>query len=304
MIRMNLTRLPAAAVSVALALATAMAQQLPAPVREIPLYPGVAPGSENWHYEERASGTPEKPQVQNVVHPVMLCYPADPAKAVGTAVIVAPGGGYRTLMMSYEGIDVAKRLNQMGIDAFVLKYRTTWVDQKVDQKVDQNGKPIVPGTTPNPQAGQDVRALANADGPQAMRVLRRHAAEFGVLPNRIGMLGFSAGGGPLLSSIYGPADARPDFAVGIYASGAGAAPPPDGAPPVFLAVASDDKSVGYLGSIDMFRAWIQAGIPAELHVFQTGQHGFVKKGGGSDHYLDRLEEWLKVNGLLTRPAGK
>ena len=101
--------------------------QLAPPAREIPLYPGVAPGSENWNYPERAAGTADKPQAQNIVRPVLLYYPADKATAVKTAMIVAPGGGFRTLMMSYEGVDVAKRLNQMGVDAFVLKYRTTYV---------------------------------------------------------------------------------------------------------------------------------------------------------------------------------
>ncbi|HVV45543.1 MAG TPA: hypothetical protein VHC72_10065, partial [Bryobacteraceae bacterium] len=104
---------------------SAMAQ-IPAPAKTIPLYPGVAPGSENWHYEEHAAGTPEKLQVQNVVKPELLYYPADKATAVGTAIIVAPGGGWRTLMMSYEGVDVAKRFNKMGVDAFVLKYRLTY----------------------------------------------------------------------------------------------------------------------------------------------------------------------------------
>ena len=98
----------------------------PAPAREIPLYPGVAPGSEKLAL--RGTGgivTPANPQAQNIVRPALLYYPSDKAKAVGTAMIVAPGGGYRTLMMSYEGVDVAKRFNQMGIDALVLKYRTT-----------------------------------------------------------------------------------------------------------------------------------------------------------------------------------
>jgi acetyl esterase/lipase len=284
----------ASAVAATAALATA--QPLPAPTREIPLYPGAAPGSENWHYQERAAGTADKPQAQNVVRPVLLFYPADAGKAVGTAMIVAPGGGYRTLMMSYEGVDVAKRLNQMGVDAFVLKYRTTWVDPA--------GAAGAANATPNPQEWQDVRGMANADGQQAVRVVRQHAAEFGVSPNRIGMIGFSAGGGVLLASVYGPADGRPDFAAPIYAAGASSMPPPSGAPPLFIAVASDDKAVGYQGSIDLFGAWIKAGVPAELHVFQTGQHGFGKKGGGADHYLDRLEEWLKVNGLLTKAAAR
>ena len=92
--------------------------QMAPPVREIPLYPGVAPGSENWNYSERSAGTADRPQAQNIVRPVLIYYPAEKANAVGTAMIVAPGGGFRTLMMSYEGVDVAKRLNQMGVDGF------------------------------------------------------------------------------------------------------------------------------------------------------------------------------------------
>ena len=271
--------------------------QLAPPAREIPLYPGVAPGSENWNYPEKTAGTPERPQAQNIVHPVLLYYPADKAEAVGTAVIVAPGGGYRTLMMSYEGVDVAKRLNQMGVDAFVLKYRTTYVDPAAPAASAGRGAAVA-----GPQAGQNVRELAGADGQQAVRLLRKQAAEFGVLSNRIGIIGYSAGGGVVLSTLYGPADGRPDFAAPIYPAGANSNPPPAGAPPLFIAVAADDQTVGYQGSIDLFGAWRKAGLPAELHVFQTGQHGFGKKGGGADHYLDRFEEWLKLNGWLSKPA--
>ena len=269
--------------------------QLAPPVREIPLYPGVAPGSENWNYPERSAGTADRPQAQNIVRPVLLYYPAEKANAVGTAMIVAPGGGFRTLMMSYEGVDVAKRLNQMGVDAFVLKYRTTYVDPHAPPAAAGRG-PAAAG----PQAGQNVREMAGADGQQAVRLLRQRAAEFGVLSNRIGMIGYSAGGAVLLSTVYGPADGRPDFAVPVYAAGANLNPPPEGAPPLFIAVAADDQTVGYQGSIDLFGAWRKAGLPAELHVFQTGQHGFGKKGGGADHYLDRVEEWLKLNGWLTK----
>ena len=271
--------------------------QLAPPAREIPLYPGVAPGSENWNYPERTAGTAERPQAQNIVRPVLLYYPADEANRVATAMIVAPGGGFRTLMMSYEGVDVARRLNQMGVDAFVLKYRTTYVDPDAPPAAAGRG----PATT-GPQAGQNVRQMAGADGQQAVRLVRQRAAEFGVLPNRIGIIGYSAGGAVVLSTVYGPADGRPDFAAPIYAAGASSNPPPDGAPPLFIAVAADDTTVGFQGSIDLFGAWRKAGLPAELHVFQTGGHGFGKKGGGADHYLDRVEEWLKLNGWLTRPA--
>ncbi|MBS1857950.1 MAG: alpha/beta hydrolase [Acidobacteria bacterium] len=280
----------------AAAAATGWAQPAP-PAREIPLYPGVAPGSENWHYPERTAGTPERPQAQNIVRPVLLYYPADKASAAGTAIIVAPGGGFRTLMMSYEGVDVAKRFNQMGVDAFVLKYRTIYVDPAAPAAAGGRG----PAAT-GPQAGQNLREIAGADGQQAVRVVRAHAAEFGVAANRIGMIGYSAGGAVLLSAVYGPADARPDFAMPIYAAGASSTPPPAGAPPLFIAVAADDQAVGYQGSIDLFEAWRKAGLNAELHVFQAGRHGFVTKGGGADHYLDRVEEWLKLNGWLTKPA--
>jgi acetyl esterase/lipase len=278
-------------------LAAAVWAQLAPAAREIPLYSGVAPGSENWKYPEKIAGTPDKPQAQNIVRPVLLSYPAEKANAVGTALIVAPGGGFRTLMMSYEGVDVAKRLNQMGVDAYVLKYRTTYVDAGAPPAAAGRG----PATT-GPRAGQNVREMAGADGQQAVRLLRQHAVEFGVHPNRIGIIGYSAGGAVVLSTVYGPSDGRPDFAVPIYAAGANSNPPPDGAPPLFIAVAADDQAVGYQGSIDLFGAWRKAGLPVELHVFQTGQHGFVKKGGGADHYLDRVEEWLKLNGWLTKAA--
>ena len=290
MLRVNLARICILAGSAAAGWA-----QLAPRVREIPLYPGAAPGSENWNYPERTAGTADRPQAQNIVRPVLLYYPAEKADSVGTAMIVAPGGGFRTLMMSYEGVDVAKRLNQMGVDAFVLKYRTTYVDPNAPTAAAGRG----PATT-GPQAGQNVREMAGADGQQAVRLLRQRAGEFGVLPNRIGMIGYSAGGAVLLATVYGPADGRPDFAVPVYAAGANSNPPPEGAPPLFIAVAADDQTVGYQGSIDLFGAWRKAGLPAELHVFQTGQHGFGKKGGGADHYLDRVEEWLKLNGWLTR----
>jgi acetyl esterase/lipase len=274
----------------------ASAQPVVAPAREIALYPGVAPGSEKWTWSERVVTTPAgMPMVQNVVHPVLLFYPAAREKAVGTAVIVAPGGGFRNLMMSYEGADIAKYLNDLGIDAFVLKYRLTYT-------APAGAGAGATAAMPDPQAGQDVRALGGADGQQAVRVVRQRAAEFGIRPDRIGMIGYSAGGAVLLSAVCGPAEARPNFAAPIYAAGAGTALPPAGAPPLFIAVAADDQAVGYQGSLDLFSAWRKAEIPVELHVFQTGRHGFAKKGGGADHYMDRFAEWLKLNGWLTRPG--
>jgi acetyl esterase/lipase len=261
------------------------------PEREIPLYPGVAPGSENWNWSERTiTSANGMPIAQNVVRPVLQYYPADKSKAVGTAMIVAPGGGFRNLMMSYEGVDIARYLNEVGIDAFVLKYRLTFTP------ADPKNPPAA-----NPQAGQNVRDLAGDDGKQAVLLVRQHAAEYGFRPDRIGMIGFSAGGAVILRAAAGPKESRPDFVAAIYAAEAGNTTPPEGAPPMFIAVAADDQSVGYQGSLDLFSAWRKANVPVELHVFQTGRHGFGKKGWGADHFMDRVEEWLKVNGLLTRP---
>ena len=161
-------------------LAAAAQAQLAPPAAEIPLYSGVAPGSENWHYSEKTVGTPRRPEAQNVVRPVLLYYPADESATARSAIIVAPGGGFRGLMMSYEGVDVAKRMNQMGVDTFVLKYRTIYA-------------PDSPAEA-NPQAGRNVRELAKAGGQQAVKLVPQLAGDFHLQANRIGMIGYSARG--------------------------------------------------------------------------------------------------------------
>ena len=127
-----------------------------------------------------------------------------------------------------------------------------------------------------PQAGQNVREMAGADGQQAVRLLRQRAAEFGVLPNRIGIIGYSAGGAVVLSTVYGPADGKtrfrgPDLCRRREFESAAA-----GSPAAVHRGSGGRPDVGYQGSIDLFAAWRKAGLPAELHVFQTGQHGFGK----------------------------
>jgi acetyl esterase/lipase len=255
---------------------------LPKPAKEIPLYPGVAPGSEKWDWSERTTTNPKGlPMVQDVVRPMLLHYPAERGKAVGTAMIVAPGGGFRVLMMSYEGVDIARRLNAMGIDAFVLKYRLM-----------HN-----PGPAP-----ADVVKLATDDARQAVRLVRERAGDFGVGPDRVGMIGFSAGGRITSEALFGPAATRPDFAALIYGVHE-IKEAPNPAPPLFLAVAADDTWAAQR-SIEVFTAYRKSKGPAELHVFQMGAHGFVNKGGGADHFMDRLQEWLAANKLLSKaPAG-
>src|SRR3954470_11441123 len=165
---------------------------------EIPLYPGAAPGSEKWDWSERAvTNKTGLPMAQDVVRPVLLHYPADGSSRVGAAMIVAPGGGFRTLMMSYEGIDIARGLNAMGIDAFVLKYRLLYsgpgapTDRRdAPPRVPPGGQPTSRKMTVTgkykAQEGQDLIAMAAADGQQAIRRVRERAAEFGVRPDRVG----------------------------------------------------------------------------------------------------------------------
>jgi dienelactone hydrolase len=269
-----------------------------APAKIIPLYDGPAPGSESWTWAERSGGTPANPQIQNVVHPELLYYPADPAMSVGTAVIVCPGGGFSTLMMTYEGVTVAKRFNEMGVDAFVLKYRLRHTEPGVRPATHPTVAPRVPGALPAWLG--DIESLSGADGQQAIRLLRQNAADYGFSPDRVGIIGFSAGGAVAVHTVRGDPDGRPNFAAMIYSANATGDPPPPGAPPIFIAVAADDHSVGYQGSLDMFSAWRTANLPAELHIFQVGSHGFSKKGGGAEKFMDRVEDWMRVNGFLGR----
>lgn len=281
-----------------------------APGTEIPLYPSVAPGSEGWNWKEQNAflDTPVGPfpVVQNVVRPSLVYYPASKAKAVGTGVIVAPGGAFMFLVVDKEGTDIAKRLNDMGVDVFVLKYRLVMTTPGHVSMVNTPSGQVGMGADGTPQAGQNLRIMAGLDGQQAVRLLRQRASEFGLNPDRIGMMGFSAGGYVTVAAATGPVDGRPNFAAPIYPAVGFAAVaelalvPPAGAPPLFIEVAADDELTGWQGAVELYTAWRKADIPAELHIFQVGGHGFAKKQGGVVHYLDRFEEWLQLNGWLTK----
>ena len=278
------------------------AEPLPKADREIPLYDGIPPGAENWNLEERTifNTDVQLEFTQSVVRPGLLYYAPAPGKANGTAVIVAPGGGGVNLTIRFEGTRVAQHLARAGVAAFVLKYRLVAhpTDSPMAKAYRRDARGIV---LEGPQRGQDVKAMAFADAERAMAWLRAHAGDFGCDPHRIGVVGFSAGGGLACHLASGPAETRPNFFAPIYGAVDFAAPGPD-APPVFLAVAADDEW-GVDGSLALFKAWREAKRPVELHVFQTGGHGFLVPGGGGDHVLDRLEEWMGANGWLTPLSG-
>ena len=150
----------------------------------------------------------------------------------------------------------------------------------------------------------EARLWAEEDGRQAIRYVRQHAADWGIDPQRIGIGGFSAGGAATMGPVFEhDAASRPDFAVGIYPAYRAGLPLPADAPPLFLTISDDDKSVAPLSSARLYEAWHTAGIPAEIHIFGNGAHGFGfgKSGLLSDPWADLLQNWLAVRGLLPKP---
>ncbi len=278
--------------------ATAQAQKV------IRLYPGAAPGSEQWTQKEEEYFSPlwQTQVVTNVVDPTLTVFPADPAVANGTAIIIAPGGAFHALSINSEGRDVAKWLAAKGVTAFVLKYRLTRTGhdgtKEVTEKlakgfkqIDEDNAPTVP--------------LAVADGLAAVAYVRQHASEFGIAPNRIGFIGFSAGGTVTASVAFQySAESRPDFVAPIYLY-MGAVKPadvPKDAPPMFLAAATDDQLGLAPDSVKLYSMWLAAKKPVEMHLYAKGGHGFGmrKQKLPTDQWIERFGEWLQLQGLLAK----
>jgi acetyl esterase/lipase len=253
------------------------------------IWPGVAPGSEHWTQKERTiENTPVGTVIFNVVTPTLTAYLPERSKATGTGIIIAPGGAFVALAISLESNDVARRLQERGIAAFVLKYRI----------MEKRGEGI-PANMDMDEAGK----YGIADGIQALKVVRRHAAEWGVSPDRVGFMGFSAGAmvtsGTLLQQ---DAAARPNFAAMIYGGPFGVMPAiPAKLPPMFLAWAQDD-AVALDPIVKFYDALRAAGHKPEVHIFSAGGHGFGmrKQGTSSDHWIDEFYYWLDAQGLTVR----
>ena len=253
------------------------------------IWPGVAPGSENWtHKEMMVENTPIGTVIFNVVTPTLTAYVPEKSKATGSGVVIAPGGAFVALAIDVEGKDVARWLQQKGIAAFVLKYRI----------MEKKGEGIPSGMNMDEAAKFGI-----ADGIQAIKVVRQNAFEWGVAPDRIGFIGFSAGAmvasGTLLQS---DAAARPNFAAMIYGGPFGVMPAiPPKLPPMFLAWAQDDPLVLSF-VVKFYEALKTAGHKPEVHVYGTGGHGFGmrKQGTSSDHWIDAYYYWLEAQGFAKR----
>lgn len=266
----------------------------------IQLYKGAAPGSESWTYNEQEYHAGSNDALSyNVSHPTLTVYPADKSIANGTAIIVCPGGGFFILAIANEGSDVAHWLNQKGVTVFILKYR-------LGQSLTDNPGKELTGNMKKSDFGEKVAPiipLSIADGRAAIQYVRTHAAEYGIDPSRIGIMGFSAGGTVAASTAfnYTPAN-RPDFVAPIYAymppslQGAVLAD----APPLFIAAATDDNLGVASHSVDLYSKWLAAKKPAELHMYEKGGHGFgmLQQNIPTDTWIDRFGDWLGLNGYL------
>jgi len=255
----------------------------------ISLWPNGAPG-----FESRKD-IPEQAAsywVKNNNNQSLTVFLPSKEKANGAAVVICPGGGFRELVFGAEGVEPAKYFNNLGVAAFVLKYRLFRETNSVF-------------TADN----------AREDGMRAMRLVRSRAAEWGVDTNRIGMVGYSAGGEVVSLTTFGAtagltnapdaidqSSARPDFIAEIYPGplGVPAVLPPN-VPPAFLLCADDDRfhAVVVTGLLEKYRT---AKVPAELHLYAKGGHGFNQgqrsKLATIHDWPQRLTDWLADNNIL------
>ena len=268
----------------------------------IQLYSGLPPGSPAADYPEKNyfSKIWNTEVVSNVTRPSLLLFKPQGTNT-GTAAVICPGGGFMALSIDSEGIGVAKWLAQRGVTAFVLKYRVAHTGDDATQEFTT----IFSDKEKFHALVDPVIPLSIADGLAAVSYVRQHASEYGFSPDRVGIIGFSAGGTVTLgvSLRYSPEN-RPAFVAPIYpAAGTfkDVAVPAD-APPIFIAAATDDNLGLAPDSIAVYEKWTAAHIPAELHMYARGGHGFgVRKHGvPADSWIDRFGDWLESQGWLKK----
>jgi len=274
---------------------------------EIRLWEGKAPGSEGWtHQEVSTTSANGIVAIRNVVDPSLSVYLPEPSSSTGIAVVVCPGGAFRALSLEGEGVAAAKWLNKRGIAAFVLKYRLLKTDDRTQMSFSMPGastklqiKNANANPDPNNEELNNVIKLATSDGQQAIRLVRQNAKRWNINPLKIGIMGFSAGGGVAVGTalLNDPAGC-PDFLVSVYGPSQVDVNVPANAPPLFIAVAANHKPVS-AGCVALYTVWNEAGKPAELHVYSKGKGPFGMGGNGlpSDTWPDRFLEWLKAEGF-------
>lgn len=271
----------------------------PAQPDAIVLGTGPLPGNaapESWYHQYG------KDFARNVTVATLTPFLPDPAKATGTAVVVAPGGGFRSLSMENEGSDVARALAARGVAAFLLKYRLTPTpagmpafERSMTQMFAGAGRP---GGASSSAGFAPSLAPQLADSRAAFALIRKRAGEWHVDPNRVGMVGFSAGAVLTLQTAIRAPDAKPAFIGIIYGPLAPVSVPAD-APPMFVALAADDPLMGGRG-MGLIESWIAAKRPVEFHLYEQGGHGFgmYPKTTTSTGWFDAFVSWMRMHGWL------
>jgi len=263
------------------------------------VWPGPAPGTRSWTGPEEYVDA-ELPNlgkvhiVTNVTVPTLTVVRPAAGRANGTAMIVVPGGAFRALPWDLDGTETAQWLIAHGITAFLLKYRV---------------RPPVTSGPSGPESfdafaerTRPARDIAVADAKRALALIRSGAKHYGIAPDKVGMIGFSAGAMTVMSLAVAkdPAE-RPDFAVALYGALLDAGRPPAGAPPLFVVAAQDDPQAPPLRSVDIVQRWTSAGLPAELHLYEKGGHGFAFRPHQlpSDRWTKAFETWLGSRGYIS-----
>lgn len=267
----------------------------------IPLYTGSQPGAAQGSYPERDyfSKAWNTEIVTNVTRPTLTAYRPSPQLRNGTAVVICPGGGFMALSINSEGTDVARYLAAKGVTAFVLRYRLAHTGDDAAQEFETlyRDKPKFDAML------TEVTPLSFADGLAAVAYVRRHASEWNVSPDRVGIMGFSAGGGvtAYVAFHYAP-ESRPAFLAPIYegAFSFDNLVVPLDAPPIFIAAANDDSLGLAPQSVSLYQKWAAANKSAELHIYAKGGHGFGmrKQNLPTDHWIDQFAAWLQLQGFL------
>lgn len=269
------------------------------------LYPGVAPGSEAWKQPEAVQKTPRGEVTTNVRDPQITAYLPDPAKANGAAVILLPGGALRLLSEGTDQQDTIRRLNERGIAAIVLKYRTVQGDPAAAARMmpppaPPGAKPAQPAflkkleirnananPAPNDAELNTVLRLATADAQAALRRVRGHAKEWRIDPAKVGLLGWSAGGGVAMGAVVADAPgAAPDFVISLFGPSLQDVVVPAKAPPLFLATETSHGPVTD-GLVALYGVWHEAGKPVELHVLDIPNFSITFV-----HVEGRVFDWL------------
>ena len=270
---------------------------VPAPTEDaaISLETGGVPGMprESWFLEARGNRA-----VRNVSRASLIPFLPVGGKSSGAAVIILPGGGFNYLAMENEGWAAARWLADRGVTAFVLKYRLNPTPAATSDFEQLLLKAIAQSTSPSRNVSMPSYAVTDARA--ALALVRSRAPEWHLDPNKVGLLGFSAGAMTSLATVLSPDQTQmPSFLGYIYGPVA-AVDVPANAPPLFLALANDDPMFGKRG-FGLAESWQRAGKPVELHVYQRGGHGYGlgQLGTTTENWIEGFYRWLGLNGQVS-----